>query len=271
MNIGIAGSNGYVGKNIISEFKKTKHTVVSLERNLNVDEISEVIKTNKIDCIINAVGIIKETKTNTFESAHVEYVNKLLEAGKKNNLKLFVQISALGVGENIQTEYYKSKEKAEEIIKSSGIPYTIIRPCMLFGKGDKSLSFFLKIMKTLHILPIFSGGKYLIQPLHIDDLTSLVTNVIGSSRYANRIIEIAGPKTYMYKEMIKAIKKSKKTKALLINIPTFLSKAIALIGNILPLPIDSDRLTMLTKGNYLKRRKTNSIIQITGTHRLEEI
>lgn len=253
MNILISGSSGYIGKNLKDKFKASKHNLVILEKNLSIDDIANIIKNNKVDCVINLVGMLKEKKNNTFESVHVELLKNLLEAGNKTHLKLFVQMSALGVGENIQTEYFKTKEEAEELIKSSSIPYTIIRPALIFGKGDKSISFFLKIMKTVHVMPVFGGGKYLVQPVHIDDITNLIMNVIDNTRYENRIIEIAGPKTYMFKEMLKALKKVTHTKSLLINLPMFISKDIASFGN------------------YLKRRKNNSIIQITGVKGLEEI
>ncbi|MEI6886662.1 MAG: NAD-dependent epimerase/dehydratase family protein [bacterium] len=269
MNILVTGSTGYIGKNLIQKLATTKHNIYELSRNTSKDDTCNIIKNNKITCIINLVGIIKETKDNTFEKSHIEFIKELIEVGNKTHIKLFIQLSALGVYENIQTKYFKSKELAEEIIKASNIPYTIIRPSIIFGKSDSSIAMFSKIMRLTHIFPVFAGGKYLIQPVHIDDLTNLIINIILSSKYINRTIEIAGPKTYMFKEMIKAIKKNNKTKALIISIPMFLSKLIASLGNIAPLPIDTDRLTMLLKGNYIKRRKNNSIIQISGTLGLE--
>lgn len=276
MNILIIGS-GYIANNLIPHLEK-KHQIYVLSKLskdsesdnptyvyneiLTHESIKKVIEQYRINVVINSIGIIKESKGRTFNSSHIETVKKIIDAIDNKKVKL-LHISALGVGDNIKTKYFKSKEEAEKLITNSKIDYTIIRPSILWGRGDLSISYFAKLIRIFHIFPLFSRGKYLLQPIYIDDFSSFISKSLSQENYSRRIVEIAGPRTFMFKDIITILAKVQKTKVIKVSIPKWLSKLIARVGDLIPLPINTDQLIMLESGNYLKKRRTNSIFQIT--------
>jgi uncharacterized protein YbjT (DUF2867 family) len=68
--------------------------------------------------------------------AQIDYglTRKLMEAAKAcHALRRFVYLSAIGASANARGGYMKARWKAEEALRGSGLPYTIVRPALISG------------------------------------------------------------------------------------------------------------------------------------------
>ena len=66
-------------------------------------------------------------------------------------------------------------EAAESAIKRSGVPYTILRPTMIYGNAeDRNISKFIRLVAKCGIVPLPGGGKSIFQPVHVDDLAACI-------------------------------------------------------------------------------------------------
>jgi uncharacterized protein YbjT (DUF2867 family) len=145
MKVLVAGANGHTGRHIIEQLAEGGHqgfamihdpeqadtltslgaadiVIADLEKNL-----SEAV--NGMEAIIFAAGSGSKTGPEKTIAVDQEGAKRLIDAGKKERIKQFVMLSSVGADQPsgpIQ-QYLEAKHKADEHLKSSGIPYTIIR------------------------------------------------------------------------------------------------------------------------------------------------
>ncbi len=117
------------------------------------------------DAVIHLVGIIQPGPGYSFKSIHVDGTNNTVEAAKAaGTVKHFVYQSALGTRPDAVAEHHRTKYQAEEITKASGIPYTITRPSIIFGKGDGFTTRMTEVIRGAPVVPILGDGKGLVLP-----------------------------------------------------------------------------------------------------------
>ncbi|MBI5043146.1 MAG: complex I NDUFA9 subunit family protein [Nitrospirae bacterium] len=265
----ITGGTGFVGSHLIKRLIDEGHKVrcVIREGSKKIDRIkglgAEIVHGDVtdadsltdackgIDTIVHLVGIIQEEKGMTFQSIHVDGTKNLVNAAKKNNVRLFYYQSANGADKDGKTAYYKTKAEAEEIVKSSGLDYIIFRPSLIYGNGDE---FVLRLKKIIHdapVIPIIGSGESLLQPVFIDDLVACLIKAITTPQLKNRTFCVAGPEQIRFKDVVMRIADSMGIKRPSFHIPVFFMRPAAmLMETILPKPpVTSDQITMLQMDN----------------------
>jgi uncharacterized protein YbjT (DUF2867 family) len=223
------------------------------------------------DAAINFVGIIVEVGDTTFERIHVHGLHNLLGEAKRSGIKRFIHISALGTSDKPVSEYFRTKWQGEQLIKSSGMPYVVLRPSLVFGPEDKFFNM-LKPMLSLPIIPVAGNGKTKFQPIYVEDLASCLVQAVEKDESLNEVWEVAGPQQFSFDEMLDlmamVLGKSKKTK---IHIPMpFMTVFARVAEKLFSTPfVTRDQLKMLSLDNTTS---SNAVTDIFGVqpHRFDE-
>ena len=63
-------------------------------------------------------------------------------------------------------------------MRASGIPYTILRPSLIYGPGDQFTLRLAEIIRQAPVLPIIGSGKSRVQPIAIDDVVSCIVKAV---------------------------------------------------------------------------------------------
>lgn len=253
MKILLTGANGFIGRHINTALVMHGHHVISASRHNGID-FNRMFSTKAwlavlqdIDIVINAVGIIAETRQQSFESIHHLAPAALFRACEQQRVKKVIQLSALGV-EHLSTPYQCSKKAADDVLKSLNIAWFILRPSLVYGEGGKSLKLF-KRMANLPVIPVISGGQQLIQPIHISDLVATVLQCLTTTQ-AKRLINVVGAKAVSMQEWLCAIRNSQGKKiAPIISMPYGLSVASSHLLRFINPVMHPDNLKMLQQGN----------------------
>src|SRR5574337_1864296 len=184
----VTGGTGFVGSHLIRRLRKEGRSVRALVRNpekartladlgaeVAPGDISDAVSLEKAcagaERVIHLVGIIQEAPGATFRGVHVEGTRNLLQAAKKAGVRHFFYQSALGTRAGAKSEYHRTKWQAEELVAASGIPFTILRPSLIYGPGDQFTLRLADIIKLSPVLPVIGSGASKIQPIYIDDVT----------------------------------------------------------------------------------------------------
>ena len=273
MNIAIAGGTGFIGKVIIKRLVKAGHHVVALirpgsllkiasfsgteSRYIYYDSPSQIRKILEgCEVVINLIGIIKETKETSFDYAHHLIPMSLVKAAQGSGIKRFLHMSALGTANNIDTEYMETKHLGENVVKASGLDYTIFRPSVVFGPEDKFVNLLVKVLKLSPIFPVIGDGKYCLQPISVDDVAEGFVRSIDKRQTIGKTYDIAGLDKYTFDEMLDIIGLALgKKKIRKFHQPVgFVKFKARLYGRFLPIPITVDMIKMLlaenTSGSY---------------------
>jgi len=264
----VTGSTGFVGSNLVRRLRKADIAVRAVVRNpgkaqalknIGVDvvegDVSSKASLEKAaegcERVVHLVGIIQETPGATFRSVHVEGTRNVLEAARKAGARHFFYQSALGTRPGAKSEYHKTKWEAEELVRASGIPYTILRPSLIYGPGDQFTIRLSEMIRRSPVLPIIGSGKSRVQPIYIEDVVSCIVKAVTSDSFYNEMYEIGGPEQLTFEEVTVAIAAAMGVKRPAVHMPLFLVKSAArMLESVLPRPpLTTDQLIMLQEDN----------------------
>jgi nucleoside-diphosphate-sugar epimerase len=269
----LTGSTGFVGKNLSISFER-KYNLNKLTRsqlqNFNKNEL------NGIYALIHLAGKAHDVKKVSMPSEYydVNYLltKKLFDAFLDSTATVFVFMSSVkAVSDEVngvlmedevpnpRTHYGISKRKAEEYILSSKIPPNkriyILRPCLIHGPGNKGNLNLLHQLVSKNIpwpLAAFENQRSFCS---IDNLDFVMNELLNREDIASGVYNIADNDTISTNELINLIAQSGNKKAHLLHIPVYIIKTLARIGDILHLPLNSERLQKLTESYQVSNEK----------------
>lgn len=269
----VTGGTGFVGSHLIKRMRQEGIPVRAIVRdpdkaralnNLGVDvvkgDVSDTDSLEKatigVERIIHLVGIIQEAAGATFQRVHVDGTRNLLEAARKSGVRHFFYQSALGTRPNAKSEYHKSKWAAEELVRASGISFTILRPSLIYGPGDQFTIRLSEMIRLSPVLPIIGSGRSKVQPIFIDDVATCIVTAVTSDCCLNEIYEIGGPDQLTYEEVTVAIADAMGVKRPTLHLPLFFMKSMAtVLKAVLPKPpVTTDQLIMLQEDTVCTMR-----------------
>jgi uncharacterized protein YbjT (DUF2867 family) len=157
--------------------------------------------------IVHLAGIIREfpARGETFEKVHVEATRHAVQAGKRWRIERFVHVSALGAAAGAPSGYFDSKGRAEEIVKNSGLSWTIIRPAGIFGPGDQFFTGLGRTVRRAPVLPVPGDGKFLLQPVFVGDVVKGIADCLARPDTEKRAFDVGGPERFPYNELVDRI------------------------------------------------------------------
>lgn len=184
------------------------------------DSVSTRIAVEGVDCVVHAAAIVNAPCQSEYMRVNRDGTENLARAAA--SVKRFIYISSLDIDSD--TLYGKSKLAGEEALKAAGVPYTILRPGPLYGPGDTKniMSIYLKARKG-GILPVIGDGRYLRQPLFVDDLCEMTLAVIKDAKSAGKTYYVGGPKI-TYDEMMGVIAALCEKRPKIIHVPARVGK-----------------------------------------------
>lgn len=162
------------------------------------------------DAVVNLVGILHsrsgEPYGPDFARAHVELPAKIVAACQKVGVPRLVHVSALGADEHGPSEYQRSKAAGEAAIRAAGDrpAWTILRPSVIFGRGDHFLNLFARLVRLFPVLPL-AGAATRFQPVYVEDVAEVVWHCLTELGAAGQTFELAGPTVYTLRELVEYV------------------------------------------------------------------
>ncbi|MHB0958034.1 MAG: SDR family oxidoreductase [Pirellulaceae bacterium] len=141
-------------------------------------------------------------RTFTHDEA-VKNTRRLFLAAQRAGVARIVHISITNPSEASRLEYFRGKALLEQALHETGIPYTILRPAVLFGKEDILINNIAWMLRRLPVFGMFGDGMYKLQPIYVDDLAKLA--VEQGAATGCRTIDAIGPETFTYRHLVESI------------------------------------------------------------------
>jgi uncharacterized protein YbjT (DUF2867 family) len=268
VNIFVTGGTGFVGREIVRQLHGIGHRVRCLVRDverakavlpssvaLHPGDLSdpESLADGVKGCqsVIHLVGIIVEKGRSTFERVHVQGTQDMVRAAARGEIRQFIHMSALGSRDDAPSRYHQTKYRAEQIVKGSGMDWTIFRPSVIFGPGDRFVNLLARIIQSSPVVPVIGRGETKIQPISVRNVASCFALAVGNPVSYQEIYELGGPQRLTYMQVYQIISNILEKKKKSIHIPISLIKPGALISELLlprP-PITREQLKLLQEDN----------------------
>lgn len=207
----------------------------------------------KVETVIHLVAVLRPRAGADYRTINVEGTANLLRAAELEGVRRFVLVSALGATPNPRYAYANSKWQAEELVRTSSLQWTIIRPPVVFGEG---FGFFDRMLQSLRFAPpgiafLPGTGKTLFQPLAANDLARCIRLTLSDPSTVGETLELAGPRRYTYAEMLRILLRVTGRRRILVPVPIPLVRlAAAVSGRVSQEPlVTREELEMLALPN----------------------
>lgn len=254
-----------MGMRIVHELSTVGHEVVSLSRgiqskghpypvaNVKVDLIrphglDEALR--GVQAVVHAAGILREHRGQSFERAHVGGTENLVAACRAAGVGKVVHVSALGSKRNASNTYLRTKWEAEQVIEASGIPFTIFRPSLIFGAGDRLISHLLRLLRISPFVPVLGPNEARVQPIWVGDVATAVARSIADPRTNGNRYELGGPVSMTFQDLVDLLKTASGRPVLNVQVPRILAQPFVRLGEALfsDPPLTIDQLGLLGVG-----------------------
>ena len=204
------------------------------------------------DVVINLVGLLYEKGRQNFEAAHVIGTRHVIQACKANGVKQLLHMSVLGAGQVEESLYSQTKLRAEHLVSNSGLAFTIFRPSIIYGAGDAFFNKFKAMSQSMPVLPVISGETRF-QPVWVQDVARAFVKSIANRHVAGATFELAGPKSYSFRELLELLIQQLGIKRTLVPVPGVAAFLMAVFTEVLPTPlITRDQLHLLGRENVVE-------------------
>lgn len=208
------------------------------------------------NAVIHLVGIIAEVGTQTYRRVHVDGTRNLLAAARVAGIRRWVQMSALGTRAGAVAEYHRTKWAAEELVRGSGLEWTIHRPSIVFGPGDGFAGFFARMSRWSPVLPLIGGGGMQFQPIAVEDVSTCFVRALGRAATVGKVYDLCGRERFTLREVLERVLEVTGRRRLLLPVPWAIAGIQAwmaewVFAGILGQtpPLNRDQLRMLREDN----------------------
>jgi uncharacterized protein YbjT (DUF2867 family) len=270
MRVFVTGGTGFVGSEVLRQLTATGHTVRALvrpgsERKLAVRQGVEIHRGDASDpdslqgaladceAVIHLIGIIREfpAKGVTFARLHVEATSNIVAEAQRQGVRRYLHMSANGARAGHSSGYFSSKWQAEELVRASGLDWTIFRPSLIHGEGDQFINLLAKFIRLLPLVPVIGDGQYRLAPVFVKDVAAAFTRGLAVDAARGKTYQCCGPEAYTYDQLLDLIGRAlgrKKVRKLHQPVP-LVRPAVSLFESFSFFPITGDQLAMLLEGN----------------------
>ncbi len=260
--VAIAGGSGFIGRAIARRLSRmAEYRVRVLSRSPNQARVrlasiradfvrADVSDSSLLEAAVRGAAVIVNAAQFdgypvenprlglTFERIDHLGCTALIEAAKAAGARHFIYLSGVGADETSSHPAFRAKGRAEAAIRQSGLNYTIFRPSVVVGQGDRVVSMLTKALRFAPAMVLPGSGRQQLQPVWVEDVAACVALALtASARVRARTFEVGGPERMTLDELLNLIMNITGYRRPIIHAPESLMRLAGAIGEKLPRPL----------------------------------
>jgi len=206
----VTGASGFVGRRVVAHLREAGRRVRALVRPTSARRMDDTAGLEIADgdlrraeavtaaargcgACIHLVGILRERGEATFQAVHVEGTEHVVAACLEAGVRRLVHMSALGVGRDAKTPYFRTKAEAETAVRNSGLDWTILRPSVIHGPQGDFMIQMARMVARPGPVPLVGRGVQVIQPVWVEDVAGVAAGALARGATIGRTYAVGGP------------------------------------------------------------------------------
>tara|TARA_Y100000588_G_C14221668_1_gene911267 strand:+ start:393 stop:1289 length:897 start_codon:yes stop_codon:yes gene_type:complete len=248
------GASGFIGTNLLKALLREGHFVTLIARSKTGLEklkpfsartaLCDHTDREKLapffeeqDVVINLVGILNETSTESFKTVHQELPLRLLDLCHSEGVKQYIHMSALPAdSDRSPSRYLRSRGYGEDMVhdRSESVFVTSIRPSVVFGPGEHFFSTLNSLIRWMPIFPLPCPSTRF-APVFVGDVVETIIRLVQEpTRFGGYRFDLCGPEIYTFRELIEFLVESGKHNCKVVNLPHWVARLQALVLGPIP-------------------------------------
>ena len=198
MNIVLFGASGFIGRRVAQILRAHGHTLRTPSHREfdylqpNAAAAREILR--DADAVFNCIGVMSRYE-NVLETVHHRTPALLAKIAAEQGVRHWVQLSALGADPKHAVNFVGSKGRGDEAVcqigAAHGMRVAVARPSIVYGRGGASCELFIKLAR-LPIIALPAGGRFMLQPVHANDVADGLVRLLGNGVPHGTIIPFTG-------------------------------------------------------------------------------
>lgn len=202
--VAITGADGHVGTTLQRRLDRLPNSVRPLRR---ADDWTAGLAGSR--AVIHLAGTLQPKSPDTYQTANVDTVRRLIHAAGRAPVERIVFLSYLGADPSSDNEYLRAKGEAEELIADSGLPAVIFRSTFIFGDlDDVGPSFASYQAGPNGKVSVLGDGTQRLAPLHVADLAGMLIAASLDPATPTGTFEVGGPDVVTLDQFVRIINPS---------------------------------------------------------------
>jgi uncharacterized protein YbjT (DUF2867 family) len=170
------------------------------------------------------------------ERIDLQGTRNLITAARSARIGRLVIMSHLGAAPSSAFLLLKVKGQVEELVRASGLAYTIFRSGIVFGPGDSFVNGIAMLLRSNPLTFLQPGqGDGLLHPIYINDLVNALVRSLENLNTVDSMVEIGGPEYMTYNEMVRTIMRVTDARRMLVSVPPYMLRSMTtLMSSLIP-------------------------------------
>ncbi len=268
MDVLVTGGTGFVGIHLSRELDSRGHAVTALSRSANGEELPDSVEVVEgdvtdpetlaepmvnQDVVVNLVALAPLFQPKggdvMHERVHLVGTRNVVAAAEAAGVSTVVQMSALGADPEGATAYTRAKGRAETVVKSSDLEWTIVRPSVIFGDGGEFVRF-TRALTTPYLTALPGGGSTRFQPIWIGDLAPMLADAAEDDTHRGKVYDIGGPESLTLADVARLVYRSEGKSLRVLSVPMSLTAIGMRLADPIPfVPFGADQYRSLRFDN----------------------
>ncbi|HET9716009.1 MAG TPA: SDR family oxidoreductase [Pseudolabrys sp.] len=223
MRVLLLGASGLVGSALAAQLVSRGDEYIAVVHRVHVNGLAKPASTveldiskardvsdwlpslKDVDAVVNCAGVLQDSLYDSVHGVHAAGVATLFTACERAGVRRIIHLSAVGV-DRATTEFSQTKLAGEQILMQSALDWVILRPSIVIGSQAYGASALMRALAAMPLLPsIPSTGP--LQPVHLDDLVSVILFFLQPSAPVRQVVDVVGPRIWSFDQLVMLLRR----------------------------------------------------------------
>lgn len=259
MKIAITGGTGFVGRHVARLLAAEGHEAILVARGLDhsdaglrqlpgarfvragLDDAAGLATAfTGCEAVVHCAGINRERGKQTYQCVHIEGTRNVVKAARQAGVRKVLLTSFLRARPNCASGYHESKWAAEEIVRGSGLDYTVLKCGVIYGKGDHMLN---HLSRGFYTFPVFAFVGFRDKPIRpnaVEDVARIIRASVLEGRLSRQTVPVLGPEELMLRKAVRRVARVVGRRPLMLPAPVWFHYLLGwCLERVMPIPMVS--------------------------------
>ncbi len=268
MRIAVTGGTGFIGRHLAVALAAEGCEVVLVSRGAGRTDRGPIgprirfVAANVTDegllasafegceAVGHCAGINRERGEQSYARVHVRGTQAVVRAARSAGVRRVALVSFLRARPACGSAYHESKWAAEELVRSSGLEFTVLKEGITYGKGDHMLD---HLSRTVRALPVFATvgvRPRTLRPVAVEDTVRVLRAALVDGRLGGRTVSVTGPEELTLADVVRRVARATGRVVVVLPMPVWFHYALARTIELLPWTplVSTAQVRMLAEG-----------------------
>ena len=220
------------------------------------------------DAIVHLAAIAIERDGDSYESANVEATRAVIAAAAAAKVPRMVHMSQNGSDSASPYRFLRSKGVAQDLVTSSELEWTVLRPSVIFGPEDAFVNVLARLVRlTPFVLPLPAHGSSRFQPIAVDDVASVIAKSLADDSTSRHMFALGGSTELTLRQIAERVLVAMRAHRTIVGVPTATVRPfVAALAHLVPKPpVTTELLNTLALDNTVPDNSIMTVFGITPT------